>query len=110
MISVGGTGKAITRARAAGSTDAEPSSERGSPAQEFQFTEPLIWRPAFAWGLRTKEVFAGTGRWTAAMQRAGIPVNESVELYADPVRPGGPCPDHDVTCPAVQDRLRQNRP
>eukprot|EP00959_Pyramimonas_sp_CCMP1952_P165508 3459800-Pyramimonas_sp.AAC.1 len=37
---------------------------------DFQQLVPLLRRPTFAWGVRTREIFAGTGRWSAVMADA----------------------------------------
>ena len=59
----------------------------------------------WAWGPRGQEVFAGTAGWSRAMERRGIPVNEPVEKFADPVRMTGERPEHDVLRPEVRARL-----
>ncbi|CAK0880153.1 unnamed protein product [Prorocentrum cordatum] len=43
--------------------------------------------PAFRWGPRFKEVFAGTAGVTRAVERLGIQADEPVELYRNPLHP-----------------------
>jgi hypothetical protein len=66
---------------------------------------PLCQRPSFAYGIRVKEIFAGAGDWTKAMQEAGIGCDEPIEHSEDPLRQAGPQPCHDLRIPAVRQRL-----
>eukprot|EP00959_Pyramimonas_sp_CCMP1952_P397162 8321825-Pyramimonas_sp.AAC.1 len=66
------------RGRAAGGTPAVVELPAEVACPDFTNLAPLRSRPAFAWGLRTLEIFAGTGRWTQAMKNAGVATSESV--------------------------------
>ncbi len=52
----------------------------------------LVWGE----GVRVKEVFAGTARWTQAQKERGFAAYEHVEYYRDPIRQRGPRPEHDL--------------
>ena len=66
---------------------------------------PLGAHPAFRWGPRLKEVFAGSARLTVAAQREGIPTDPPVELYEDPLRSRGRQEHNDVLINEVRQRL-----
>ena len=98
------------RVRAAGGTaalDGLSTSEDASGCPDFNSLDKLKHRPAFAWGLKTREIFAGTGRWTQAMKDAGIATGEPVEYYGQPLLAKDPRPRFDVRDPLVQERLLQ---
>ncbi|CAK0882884.1 unnamed protein product, partial [Prorocentrum cordatum] len=63
--------------------------------------------PAFRWGPRFKEVFAGTAGVTRAVEQLGIPADEPVELYRNPLHPKGSerRGDHDLSNPDVAEAL-----
>jgi len=90
---------------AAGESDRLSVPEVSLESVDFQEITPLLLRPAFAWGLRTREIFAGTGRWTQAMRDAGIDTAPSVEYYGQPLNGKDPQPQHDIRDPAVRERL-----
>ncbi|CAK0807166.1 unnamed protein product, partial [Prorocentrum cordatum] len=59
--------------------------------------------PAFRWGPRFKEAFAGTAGVTRAVERLGIQADEPVELYRNPLHPkeSERREDHDLSNPDV---------
>ncbi|CAK0869924.1 unnamed protein product, partial [Prorocentrum cordatum] len=63
--------------------------------------------PAFRWGPRFKEVFAGTAGVARAVERLGIQADEPVELYRNPLRPkeSERREDHDLSNPDVAEAL-----
>jgi len=73
--------------------------------EDFSQLKPLLRRPSFAWGVRTRELFAGTGRWSSAMAAAGFPAAESVELFEQPLSQTGRREDHDVLRAQVRERI-----
>ena len=84
--------------------DYNPKQGKAAPQVPWSFNEhpvdtqelilmgahsPLKHRPAFAYGVRVQEVFAGSGSWTKAMVEAGLAANEPIELYSDPLQKQG---------------------
>ena len=65
---------------------------------------PVRYRPAFAYGLRVREIFAGTAGWTRACERRGIPADTPVELYDDPLHQKHARAEHDIKIPEVRRR------
>ncbi|CAK0826150.1 unnamed protein product, partial [Prorocentrum cordatum] len=63
--------------------------------------------PAFRWGPRFKEVFAGTAGVTRAAKQLGIQADEPVELYRNPLHPkeSERRGDHDLSNPDVAEAL-----
>ncbi|CAK0903497.1 unnamed protein product, partial [Prorocentrum cordatum] len=63
--------------------------------------------PAFRWGPRFKEVFAGTAGVTRAVKQLGIQADEPVELYRNPLHPKESewREDHDLSNPDVAEAL-----
>ena len=68
---------------------------------------PLKSRPAFAWGPRGKELWGGWGGWSKGLQYQGIPTEEPVELFEDPLHLTGPRPAHDLRTKEVRQALLQ---
>ena len=84
--------------------DNNPKQGKAAPQVPWSFNEhpvdtqelilmgahsPLKHRPAFAYGIRVQEVFAGSGSWTKAMKEAGLAANEPIELFSDPLQKKG---------------------
>ena len=84
--------------------DNNPKQGKAAPQVPWSFNEhpvdtqelilmgahsPLKHRPAFAYGIRVQEVFAGSGSWTKAMMEAGLAANEPIELFSDPLQKKG---------------------
>ena len=67
--------------------------------------KPLKQRLAFAFGPRGQEVFAGWGGWTKGLEYQGIPCNQPIEYFEDPLRQIGYKPDHDTRDPQVRQKL-----
>ena len=69
--------------------------------------QPLGRRPSFAFGVRVQEVFAGSARWTRAMEEEGFAANTPIELYEDPLNRRG-CREHfNLKNPAVVEKLKE---
>ena len=65
---------------------------------------PLGFRPMFAWGIKVKEVFAGSADFTAAALREGCRAAEPTEIFEDPIRQTGRKPEHDLLVKEVRER------
>lgn len=67
---------------------------------------PLRKRMAFAYGPRGQKVFAGWAGWTKGLEYQGIPCNEPIEYFDDPLKQVGYKPEHDTRDAEVQARLK----
>ena len=102
--------------------DNNPKQGKAAPQVPWSFNEhpvdtqelilmgaqsPLKHRPAFAYGVRVQEVFAGSGTWTKAMEEAGLAANEPIELFSDPLQKRGRQDQFDLKDEKVADRYLQ---
>eukprot|EP00972_Heterocapsa_arctica_P092336 13616955-Heterocapsa_arctica.AAC.1 len=60
---------------------------------------PLRHRAAFAYGLRVREIFAGTAGWTRACEAARVPADVPIQLFEDPIGQKGAREEHDIKRP-----------
>ena len=93
------------QARVAGEGPTRCDPEASFEGFDFQDIEALLWRPAFAWGSRARKVFSGAGRWSQALHDAGVPANDPVEFYGQPLEAEDPKPQHDVRDAAARARF-----
>ena len=88
--------------------DAPVDAPAWDPAEVPELpSKPLRERASFSHGPVGQEVFSGWGGWTAGLRHQGFKCAECVELYEDPLTMEGVRPEHDLSDPAVADRLRE---
>ena len=88
--------------------DAPVDAPAWDPAEVPELpSKPLRERASFSHGPVGQEVFAGWGGWTAGLRHQGFKCSDPVELYEDPLTMEGVRPEHDLSDPAVADRLRE---